>query len=780
MADLVAYVYNPSIYGIIDSFVINVDATAIDGIYVRESSLGSDFFWTNGMLDVSIVSTDASVNDLYNYVEDLSTYAHAPKPQDPSIDNLYDIKLEASDLAPYATNASVGLALQPYTTKAYVDGSIWDVLVYVDTQDSDLYFYVDGSLFKRDLSINWLYTNKLEASSLTPFATNSSVNLALQAYSTKAYVDGSLSARDTSIAYLNSNKIDATALQPYATNSSVNSALGSYIKSASTGTGLYWSGSLLNASVGTGDVTKAYVDGSLSARDVSIAWLRSKTSQIDASIIRIDASLNNTIAIDGLFVTNSSLATSLAPYATNVSVNTALTTVNASIGLLVTKNNNQDTSINAEHVYTDQHWIDINRMGFLNQTETTIAFDGVKIFTLAPVSATWSYYRLGIKYTITGTKTIDLTTVDATLVDGAKYFIRLNSNDGTLSASKTPWTLLDAEIPVAIVAWNNTLNPKFFLQEERHSILIDRREHLYLHATRGTQYVSGGELTGYTFNSTYTDANNTFVIGQSVIADEDIMLTVPLQTDGGGVDASNYVVMNRTGIGNWAWTYSDVPFRYTANYIQYDNAGTLTEGINNRFYNTYLIITNTVGIGRHVVVCGQTAYTSAVNAYAEVFANMDLVGFPKTEWLGLYQLTWQTNSTASNKGKVRLTRAAQRITTSAITASATTAVPHNTLLGLQGGNVINSNFYHLDLSTYNTLPYFMTDTSVTALGYATNASINAAKFVKEASLYAGTFVWNAGYLDVSVAGSGATVYDKIDGGNDWTNPTLDIVNGGTW
>lgn len=353
---------------------------------------------------------------------------------------------------------------------------------------------------------------------------------------------------------------------------------------------------------------------------------------------------------------------------------------------------------------TTQGFIDVGRCGFSNRGETTIAFDGVKIFTLADAGAGWSYYRNGIKYSITGNKTVDLTTVDAVLVDGAKYFIVIDSTDGTLSASKTVWTLADSQLPVAIVAWNNTLNPKYFLQEERHSIAIDRFDHWYNHTTRGTQYVGGGDLTGYTI-TTNTDAANTFAIGQSEISDEDIRLTLALKADGNGADPTNYTIMYRSGVSSWAWEYSDMPFKYTTNgYINWDNGGTITQGTGGaggaiRYYNTYLILTNTQGNARFVIVTGQGEYTTTTAAYGESFSNFSLVGFPKTEWLALYQMTWQTGVTGlTNKGKVMLTRNPQRIITSSITASSVTATSHNSLTGLQGG--ILNEYYHLTLAQY--------------------------------------------------------------------------------
>ena len=51
-----------------------------------------------------------------------------------------------------------------------------------------------------------------------------------------------------------------------------------------------------------------------------------------------------------------------------------------------------------------------------------------------------------------------------------------------------------------------------------------------------------------------------------------------------------------------------MPFPYAAaGYIQYDNAGTLTEGIGSpgRYYNSYLLVTNLAGAARYVFIPGR-------------------------------------------------------------------------------------------------------------------------------------------------------------------------------
>ena len=107
----------------VDALILDVSGAIIAGNFIKESSLGTDFVWNAGLLDVSIVTMD------YAYVD--------------------------GSLAKYATNASVGLALGAYATNASVNTAL--------------------GAYATNSSVNF---------ALSAYATNASVNLALEAYST--------------------------------------------------------------------------------------------------------------------------------------------------------------------------------------------------------------------------------------------------------------------------------------------------------------------------------------------------------------------------------------------------------------------------------------------------------------------------------------------------------------------------------------------------------------------------------------------------------------------
>jgi hypothetical protein len=187
-----------------------------------------------------------------------------------------------------------------FPTFGYVDGSLLardSSLISLQNQVSIInaeiilldpsvaIIYVNDQIALRDVSIAWLNTNKIGISDLNPYATNASIGLA--------------------------GFLDSADLNPYATNSSVGNALKSYATNASIGlagfakstdlnqyatnssVGLALQPLATNASIGlAGFAKQTYIDGSLATRDSSITNLFGHDLSLDASIIRIDGSLN--------------------------------------------------------------------------------------------------------------------------------------------------------------------------------------------------------------------------------------------------------------------------------------------------------------------------------------------------------------------------------------------------------------------------------------------------------------------------------------------------------
>ena len=104
---------------------------------IKEASLGTDFVWNNGLLDVSIAATDLSVNDLYNYVYDLSTHTSYWKEY---VDSSLALRLPEASLGPNFTWSAGYLSL--VDNDLIITSSENTIKIYSDAS----YFYIDVSI----------------------------------------------------------------------------------------------------------------------------------------------------------------------------------------------------------------------------------------------------------------------------------------------------------------------------------------------------------------------------------------------------------------------------------------------------------------------------------------------------------------------------------------------------------------------------------------------------------------------------------------------------------
>jgi hypothetical protein len=331
------------------------------------------------------------------------------------------------------------------------------------------------------------------------------------------------------------------------------------------------------------------------------------------------------------------------------------------------------------------HLVDQYMFGFVTNydgtQQTTISFDGTNTFTLAPTSTIWSYYRNGVRHTITGSKTVTLSGTPP--ASKGHYYIFIDATDGTLTASTVSWTLEDTKVPVATLCWDNALTPKYILADERHTCAIDRRYHWEHHFADGTEPITIPTISGYTVTPAVpTNTDNTFAVSVGAIADEDLKHILSALSDGDGVNA-NYFIQYRTGASTWDWVKSIMPYRYTAGgYIQYDNGGTMTQGQASKFYNTYLLLSNQSGDSRFTFIHGQSEFANLASANAETFRSLVKTGICIDEYIAVYQFTWGTNAGYATLGKCRLAQAPVAIFSPAIGGTSGISMDHGSLTGL--------------------------------------------------------------------------------------------------
>jgi hypothetical protein len=261
----------------------------------------------------------------------------------------------------------------------------------------------------------------------------------------------------------------------------------------------------------------------------------------------------------------------------------------------------------------------IKSHGFVNQTGSAIAMNGSN-FEITVVSGSYDILVNGVKTTISTTKSVAISN-DLTL-----HYVTLNSA-GTIEVATSAWSILDlTKIPVATVYKDGST---YIIGDERHGYLRDLPWHNWAHNTIGTRYKSGG--TG-TFTGT------TLSITQSVISDEDIDLDT-----GGTLTTANIWYRNAGLTAMRVETGSATPYRKEAitNKIMWDNAGTLTAGTNNKYYNSWVYASNDKKIS---IVVGQNEWntlTAARDAAVPTFLALSTV-----EWKLLYRVTFQATAAA--------------------------------------------------------------------------------------------------------------------------------------
>ena len=143
-------------------------------------------------------------------------------------------------------------------------------------------------------------------------------------------------------------------------------------------------------------------------------------------------------------------------------------------------------------------------------------------------------------------------------------------------------------------------------------------------------------------------ANKKVTLAEGIVVDEDLWNTVTTFIPG------NYVHFWVNSTNDWTWaTGNSFPVPYTASGVpatqnpKYNELGVgLTEVVlNNRWFNTYILATNSLDpVFRFVVIVGQQVYTSLAAAQGESIGALNLGNsgeFPFQESVALYQITWR-------------------------------------------------------------------------------------------------------------------------------------------
>ena len=480
-------------------------------------------------------------------------------------------------------------------------------------------------------------------------------------FATTSYVDG--------ISGDLQSKIDAIDLTPFASNAYVLSISGNLQTQINNIESNYSTISYVNGISGN-------LQGQITSNDGDISTLQSQVTSISSNfdnyatntyVLAISGNLQSQISnLDSIYATDSMVA-------------------NISSGL-----NDRTSTLEERIVKTGEP------RGFENITSSTLSFNESTL--TFNISGSFNIWQGGVKYAHTSdTQVITNTT--------GSHFLYYNASN-VFTYSMTPWDIL-VDVPIALVYWDS-ITQKGILVEERHGIVMDSITHNYLHSTRGTQLISVGALSGYTPTETNpTSAGQTYGIGATTIADEDLITTTSAFIDG-----STYTCVSRTG-SSTAWTITtgrNLPFLVGAanSYIAYNlnTGGTwslaqyATTGAT-VFGNYYLVAIPAIETRyQYVLVPGQATYSTLALAQGESPNNLDLTGFPFAEFVFIYRISYRYSQTytATNRGRIE---AVASINSNVITSGIVPSTNHNSLNGLQGGTT--SEYFHLTASEYSDL-----------------------------------------------------------------------------
>jgi hypothetical protein len=289
---------------------------------------------------------------------------------------------------------------------------------------------------------------------------------------------------------------------------------------------------------------------------------------------------------------------------------------------------------------------DSNIYGFVpGIPDTIISFNPLTVtFTLAPTGSIFTYYRQGKKIDVDSAKTVIL---PGSPPSAGLWFIYINDDLGSLTATQTPWSIIESftGVFVSILEFNSNLTPNYILYDERHPWDLSRGEHSREHYTTGSKLASGGTIFGEWLLG-WSNNDNRFGVDETIFFDETLRHTIPQFSDPTG--AAVYKIRYRSGSA-WNWQLSSVPYLYST-YINRDVNGVLTEGSSGKYYTSYLLVTS----AGFQIILGQFEYGTLATAQEEQFNNLTLIGLPLIEFVAIQKFIWFAESSNAQFGKVRI------------------------------------------------------------------------------------------------------------------------------
>jgi hypothetical protein len=286
--------------------------------------------------------------------------------------------------------------------------------------------------------------------------------------------------------------------------------------------------------------------------------------------------------------------------------------------------------------------------GFINRTDSTISFDdSTRIFTIAPVAGSFSFYIKGDKFTKTTAQTV-------TIPDSSgSHYIYFNTSGVLVSTQVFDISIIEQDAYVSLVYWNTDTIPhsRSYFAEERHGITMDGTTHAYLHTVFGARYLSGLALGGFTIGNGTLDSHAQFTSDSGSIRDEDILHIIGAQTQIPILFRQGQL-WRKKAADNFPVIYSGSAGYTGANgrlpYNQYTGgAWQLTQVSSNNFVLVHYFATNDVD-NKVVGIQGIAQYNNIPDARNAASTEITtLSDLPFTEFVPIGTVIFQTNTYAN-------------------------------------------------------------------------------------------------------------------------------------
>ncbi len=279
-----------------------------------------------------------------------------------------------------------------------------------------------------------------------------------------------------------------------------------------------------------------------------------------------------------------------------------------------------------------------------------------RTLTISPSGENFTYHHRGILYTETGSLTTQIADEDG-------FWVIYIDGEGSLTNIKNPShaqidSITEDECFVSYVYWDATNNDGRLLYELHRSRMSDVTHH-WAHDNIGSSYKSGMALADFVIDDTGADDEDAqFSVATGEFYDEDIAHVLSAIGSTAGLE-----IWYLDG-SNWRWTtnagFSVLTFAGGSNLLAWNDSGSQTEVISNRYLLCHIFATNVVSDDgtspKYIAIQGQTEYitSTAARTGAETEINNLVFGtLPLEEIVPVGTIIFQTKITYSNSVQAR-------------------------------------------------------------------------------------------------------------------------------